>query len=160
MGLSDGWWRQGVKELKLHAGRRKESWKQIRAAHQRLEITRERGQFAGRDLDVAMGENVWLAVQAPDGTEFAVKIDPDLEALGVLMEPIVSDLPYKEGEEVLLWTTGDSTCPVPRGCVLERAETERQNEAKLSLEQRLSHTEKLATIGPPNTRNNSTCNGA
>jgi signal transduction histidine kinase len=28
-----------------------------------------------------------------------------------------------------------------------RAETERQNEAKLSLEQRLSHTEKLATIG-------------
>jgi len=29
------------------------------------------------------------------------------------------------GHDVLLWTTGDSTCPVPKGWVLERAETER-----------------------------------
>lgn len=55
----------------------------------------------------------WLPVPPPryGGTEAIV----DQLARGL----------HAAGHEVLLWTTGDSTCPVPRGCVLERAETER-----------------------------------
>ena len=37
------------------------------------------------------------------------------------------------GHDVLRWTTGDSTCPVPRGWVLERAEGDRMGFAAIEL---------------------------
>ena len=51
------------------------------------------------------------------------------------------------GHEVLLWTTGDSTCPVPTGWVLERAERDRMGAAVVELHHLIHGYEALLAWG-------------
>jgi glycosyltransferase involved in cell wall biosynthesis len=52
------------------------------------------------------------------------------------------------GHEVLLWCTGDSTCPVPRGWVFERAEGDRMGMATVELRHLIRGYEALIEWGP------------
>jgi glycosyltransferase involved in cell wall biosynthesis len=51
------------------------------------------------------------------------------------------------GDDVLLWTTGDSTCPVERRHVLERAETDRMGIAAIELRHLIRGYEAMADWG-------------
>ena len=51
------------------------------------------------------------------------------------------------GDEVLLWTTGDSTCPVPRRHILDRAETDRMGIAAIELRHLIRGYESMADWG-------------
>jgi glycosyltransferase involved in cell wall biosynthesis len=51
------------------------------------------------------------------------------------------------GHDVLLWTTGDSTCPVPKGWVLDRAETDRMGFDAVELRHLLRGYEALLDWG-------------
>lgn len=51
------------------------------------------------------------------------------------------------GHDVLLWTTGDSTCPVPRGWVLERSEGDRMGMAAIELRHLIRGYEALVDWG-------------
>jgi glycosyltransferase involved in cell wall biosynthesis len=51
------------------------------------------------------------------------------------------------GHDVLLWTTGDSTCPVPKAWVLERAEGDRMGFAAIELHHLIRGYEAVADWG-------------
>lgn len=77
----------------------------------------------------------WIPVPPPSygGTEAVV----DRLARGVV----------EAGHEVLLWTTGDSTCPVPRGHVIRWAVTDRIGNAVIELRHLLRGYEALMAWG-------------
>ncbi len=78
----------------------------------------------------------WLPVPPPGygGTEVIV----DRLARGVLAA----------GHEVLLWATGDSTCPVPRGHVFDHAVSHRIGEATIELRHLIRGYDVLREWGP------------
>lgn len=51
------------------------------------------------------------------------------------------------GHEVLLWTTGDSTCPVPKGWVIERGDRQRMGAAVVELHHLIHGYEALLAWG-------------
>ena len=51
------------------------------------------------------------------------------------------------GHEVMLWTTGDSTCPVPRGHILVAAQGERMGTASVELDHVIAGYEALTAWG-------------
>lgn len=54
---------------------------------------------------------------------------------------------HAAGHDVLLWTTGDSACPVPKGWILERAETDRMGFDAIELHHLVHGYEALAQWG-------------
>lgn len=52
------------------------------------------------------------------------------------------------GHDVLLWTTGDATCPVPRGHVLDEAATHRMGDAGIEVHHVVHGYQALAAWGP------------
>jgi len=53
----------------------------------------------------------------------------------------------RAGHQVMLWTTGDSTCPVPRGHILPGAQGERMGVASVELDHVIAGYEALAAWG-------------
>jgi glycosyltransferase involved in cell wall biosynthesis len=77
----------------------------------------------------------WVAVPPPryGGTEAVV----DQLARGV----------ERAGHEVMLWTTGDSTCPVPRGHTFARAQSDHMGSAVVELNHVIAGYEALSAWG-------------